>query len=458
MKYDKKYLALMIAFSLSLYPNIRNMVDNLTEETIEDSDETVKVICNFKNIYKMNTEDVISVLNNKNEVVAILGVEKGENNDTFIRLKEGKYRVFSLSGFDQVISIDDIEDMYKLTFNYLNKNVVEDKIVDININNYKANLTNNIEDINYISSDLNFNREYVESNNLDYSKIMDDEYIQQGYTIVGGKYPSILISAYKNGFNSRIYIFEKETGKYKGFITLPNKNHVGGITYDPVNDILFITGSNGSISTYDYSVLMKTLENASEITNDVHIDLTKKVNSNIAIIENDLNVLQQASTLTFYNDSLYSIDFGYEGVMIKTDYNVVDNMIVQTRNKKFKLDKSRCVQGMSFYEKDNDIYLVLSSSLGIIDSKLTLYKLVDDEFKYISELTIHSKEKMEGISIDKLGNISSIFEGDKKSKLISSVNEVLNNKKIDYINNLLYDTSGFGWDIIHDDGIKVKRK
>ena len=144
--------------------------------------------------------------------------------------------------------------------------------------------------------------------------------------------------------------------------------------------------------------------------------------------------------------------------MIKTDYNVVDNMIVQTKNKKYKLDKSRCVQGMSFYEKDNDIYLVLSSSLGIIDSKLTLYKLVYDEFKYISELTIHSKEKMEGISIDKLGNISSIFEGDKKSKLISSVNEVLNNKKIDYINNLLYDTSGFGWDIMHDDGIKVKRK
>ena len=458
MKYNKKNLALLIAFSLSMYPNVRNIVDDIFEEHIVEEDNSVKVICRFKNIYKINSEDVISVLNNKNEVVAILGVEKNENNDTYIMLDKGKYRLYSTTGFDQIIEIDDELDTYLLEFNYLNKNVKEKRIVDIDTDNYKTNLSNNVDDTNYISSDLNFHKEYVESNNLDYSKIIDDGFIQQGYTIVGGTYPSILITAYKKDCNSRIYIFERENGKYEGYITLPNKSHVGGITYDPVNDILFITGSNGTISTYDYSVLMKTLDNANDITNDVHIDLTKKVNSNIAIIENDIDVKQQASTLTFYNNSLYSIDFGLNGVMVKTDYNVVDNMIVAVKNTYYNLDKAICVQGMAFYEENGNVYLVLSSSLGIIDSKLTIYKLTQDEFIYISELTIDSNRKIEGISIDKLGNISSIFEGDSVSKLITNTNNIINNDKIDYLNNFLYDVSGFFWDIGHDDGVKVKKK
>ena len=457
MKYNKRELALLIALSLSLYPNVNRFIEDISEEHIVDVDDSVKVICKFKNIYKVDIEDVISILNNKNEVVAILGVEKMDNNDTYIRLNKGKYRLYSTSGFDQIITIDE-NDTYELTFNYLNKKITEKKIVDVLADNYKSNLSNNMEDTNYISSDLNFNKEYVESNNLDYSKIMDDGYIQQGYTIVGGTYPSILITAYKKGELSRIYIFERETGKYEGFITLPNKNHVGGITYDPLNDILFITVSNGTISTYDYSVLMKTLDNANDITDDVHIDLSKKVNSNLAIIENDINVMQQASTLTFYNNALYSIDFGYEGVMVKTEYNVVDNMVVSTNNTYYSLDNSKCVQGMAFYEDNNDTYLVLSSSLGVIDSKLTIYKKVDDSFIYMNELTIDSNQKMEGISIDRIGNISSIFEGDNTSKLIAKTDEILDNKNVDYTNNFLYDVSGFFWDIRHDNGVKVKKK
>ena len=458
MKYDKKNLALLLALSLSLYPNIKNVVDEVSDQRVVEEDNSVKVICKFKHIYKMNTEDVVSILNSKNEVVAILGIEPGDSNDTYIRLDKGKYRIYSSSGFDQEILIDDILDTYLLEFNYLNKSVKKKKIVDVDTDKYKTNLSNNNEDTNFISSDLNFNKEYVESNNLDYSKIMDDGYIQQGYTIVGGTYPSILISAYKSGNNSRIYIFERESGNYEGYITLPNKNHVGGITYDPINDVLFITGSNGSIKTYDYSVLMKTLDNANDITDDVHIDLTNKVNSNLAFIENDFDVKQQASTLTFYNNALYSIDFGYNGVMVKSEYNVVDNMIVSTKNTYYSLDKARCVQGMAFYEKDNDTYLVLSSSLGVIDSKLTIYKMNNENFSYLSELTIDSNRKMEGISVDKLGNISSIFEGDTESKLIATTDEIIDNKKIDYINNILYDISGFGWDIGHDDGVKVKKK
>ena len=75
MKYNKRNLALLIALSLSLYPNIKNVVDDLCDEKIVEEDNSVKVICKFRNIFKLNSEDVISILNNKSEVVAILGVE-----------------------------------------------------------------------------------------------------------------------------------------------------------------------------------------------------------------------------------------------------------------------------------------------------------------------------------------------------------------------------------------------
>ena len=458
MNSKKRTLALFLMASLSLYPYIKDIAEDISIQNNIDDEESVKVICRFKYLFKLHKEDVISILNNKNEVVAILGVEENEINDTYINLNKGKYRVYSKSGFDQIITIDDVLDTYLLEFNYINKSVKEKRIIDIDTDNYKTNLSNNKDEINYIASDLDFNKEYVESNNLDYSRIMDDEYIQQGYTIVGGTYPSILISAYKQNKKSRIYIFDRESGNYEGFITLPNKNHVGGLTYDPINDILFITGSNGTITTYDYSVLMKTLNNASEITDDVHIDLSKKVNSNLAIVENDFDVMQQASTLTFYNNKLYSIDFGYNGVLVETNYKVIDNMLVSTKNTIYSLENSRCVQGIAFYKKNNETYLILSSSLGLIDSKLTIYKLKDDEYIYMSELTINSNRKMEGISVDRLGNISSIFEGDSESKLITNVDDIINNNSVDNMNNILYDVSGFFWDIGHDNGIKVKKK
>lgn len=454
MKVNKKTLALLLMMGLSTYPYIDRVLEDNVQIEEENQDET-KIICKFRNIYKMDEEDIISILNNKNEVVAILGVEKGYTNDTFIRLGVGKYRVYSKSGFDQVITITS-KNTFLLELNYLNKKV-NLKEYKNTITSYKESLENTNDDINYISSDLDFNKEYVDSN-VDYSEISKDEYTSQGYTIVGGTYPSILISAYKEDELSRIYVYERDTGKYLGYIILNNKNHVGGLTYDPTCDILFITGSKGSINTYDYSTLMKTLNNASDITDDVHIDLSNEINNKVAIMENDINVDQQAATITYFDGSLYSIDFGFDGVLVKTDYNLVNNKVITTNNTYYKLNNSKCVQGISFYQKDDEVYLVLSSSLGIINSKLTLYKLVDKNFEYLCELTLDSNKKMEGISIDRVGNISSIYEGSEKSEIVSSVDELIDLNNNDIVNNIMYDISGFTWDMFHDDGIKVKRK
>ena len=187
MKVNKKTLALLLMMGLSTYPYIDRVLEDNVQIEEESQDET-KIICKFRNIYKMDEEDIISILNNKNEVVAILGVEKGYTNDTFIRLSVGKYRVYSKSGFDQVITITS-KNTFLLELNYLNKKV-NLKEYKNTITSYKESLENTNDDINYISSDLDFNKEYVDSN-VDYSEISKDEYTSQGYTIVGGTYPSI---------------------------------------------------------------------------------------------------------------------------------------------------------------------------------------------------------------------------------------------------------------------------
>ena len=86
-----------------------------------------------------------------------------------------------------------------------------------------------------------------------YKNIYDDNYIVQGFTI---SKDFCLISAYsKFKSNSRVYIYEKN-GIFKNYVELDNNSHVGGITFDYLNNILYITGSLGRIYAYDYYELI----------------------------------------------------------------------------------------------------------------------------------------------------------------------------------------------------------
>ena len=64
---------------------------------------------------------------------------------------------------------------------------------------------------------------------LKYSKITTEGFTPQSITTAGSNY---LVSAYKKGTNSKIYIYDKVTKKLTGEIILNNRAHVGGISYD----------------------------------------------------------------------------------------------------------------------------------------------------------------------------------------------------------------------------------
>lgn len=93
----------------------------------------------------------------------------------------------------------------------------------------------------------------------------------QGYTKAGDYY---LITAYdhNHNLNSRVYIYDK-TGRCIGYIKFHNKEdknaHVGGITYDEENNIVFITGKEGKVNTYKLNDITDALNQVNLNSNKV---------------------------------------------------------------------------------------------------------------------------------------------------------------------------------------------
>ena len=108
---------------------------------------------------------------------------------------------------------------------------------------------------NFETSTVNFFKKLV-NKTLEYPEIKKEGFTPQGITTVGNNY---LVSAYKKGENSKIYIYDKVTKKLTGEIILNNRAHVGGISYDEKNNILYVAGSKGTVNIYDYNKIKKNL-------------------------------------------------------------------------------------------------------------------------------------------------------------------------------------------------------
>lgn len=464
--YTSMLLATSIIMSKPFYDLEQNIIEFFSDEKENPDENEAKIICKFRKYSDVKNNDVITIIDENDSIYSILGVDTEKlSNDTYIYLPQGEYKIYSSQGFYENITVDDVDSTYELMC-YYDENKVEFKKLtkDYNIIDKKTNI-NDKENTNYISDELNFLSKTIESYNLDYSNIKKDEYIPQGYVIISGTYPSILITAYSKDDNSRIYIYDKKEGNYLGYISLNNTNHVGGITYDPNNDILFITASNGLINTYDYSVLMQALNTGIEILdNEVVINLANKSdqsqNNDYVILDNDINVLQSAATICYYDNALYSIDYGLNSILVKTEYDIVDGHIISTDNKVIIPDDAKCVQGMAFYKNKENTYLVLSSSSGFLQSKITIYETNKDyEWECVSQKIIKSSKQIEGISVDKYGNISTIYEGDiTKSKIVGNVEVMLHSKtNKNIINDLGYDISGFIWDVQNENQLTLSK-
>lgn len=245
-----------------------------------------------------------------------------------------------------------------------------------------------------------------------YKNIYDDNYVVQGYCI---SRDYCMISAYnKFKAKSRVYLYEKN-GMFKKYVELDNSSHVGGITYDYINDIIYISGANGKVNAYSYPELIC----GNIVKYDSDLD-----------ISNVIDGVTSAATLYFYENKLYVCTFEGIGKMVIFDLEVHKNKIKIISSKLIN-NLPSAIQGVCVFKDNDRIFYLFSQSYSRLPSVI---KLFDDEFKFLGQVRL-KEIGIEGIDIDYSGNISGVFENgvDRTKKvhvsdLVQRVNTGLDKK------------------------------
>lgn len=222
---------------------------------------------------------------------------------------------------------------------------------------------------------------------FNYKNIYDDNYVIQGFTI---SRDYSLVSAY-NKFHakSRVYLYEKN-GRFNKYVELDNSNHVGGISYDYINDLVYITGSKGNIDVYSYPELI--CGNIVKVKSDINIS-------------NVLGDVLSAATVYFYNNKLYVCTFEGIGKMFIFDLGFSKNKVSVVASKMID-NLPPAIQGVSVFKYDDKIYYLFSQSYSKLNSVI---KLFDDKFDFLGQYKLKDIG-VEGIDIDYTGNVCCVFE------------------------------------------------
>ena len=246
------------------------------------------------------------------------------------------------------------------------------------------------------------------------------DYVLQGLCKVEDKY---LLTAYDYNHenNSIIYVLDEDLKHYK-IKELDTTSHVGGITYDPNNELVWITDIDGTVSAYSKEEVLGYKYNIESKYKNIYVG--DELDSFFGVCS--------AAYITYNDNKLYIGNFNTKGNTIIKEYDLLYNgMIDKTKYKKIKI--SSFIQGIAFYEKDDKKYLIVSTSYGryfrsklqIFDAK-TLEKIKD----------INTKEMMEEVIIDddKLVTLyesnAKIYSDNNKEAdiIISDINKLLTKK------------------------------
>ena len=246
------------------------------------------------------------------------------------------------------------------------------------------------------------------------------DYVLQGLCKVDNKY---LLSAYDCNHNNKsvIYILDEDLKKYT-IKELDTYSHVGGITYDPKNELIWTTDTDGTITAYDKNEIFS-----------YHPIITSKY-KNIYVGDDLNNIFGKCSAayITYNDNKLYVGNFNIKDNTIIKEYEIKDNGMIDTSNFN-KITTSGFIQGITFYEENDKKYLIVSSSFGKhFDSTLQIYDY--ETLEKIKE--IKTREMMEEIIVDddKLITVyesnAKIYKRHKKGTdiIISNINKIITNE------------------------------
>ena len=201
--------------------------------------------------------------------------------------------------------------------------------------------------------------------------------VPQGLTI-SDDYFFISMYDYYHLSNSMINVYDKD-GNFINSCELYNKAHVGGISFDNKNNLIWVSSNFGNVDAYrSFDIINK--ENASPLYKDLY--LGSNLRSYNRLFKTSI------SYLAFYNDSLFVGNFtlSEKGTIKQYEINFdKDRTVHLTETNRFKVPN--LVQGISFYENNDDTYMILSRSYGPkIPSVLQIYKYDENIKDYTSPL------------------------------------------------------------------------
>lgn len=187
--------------------------------------------------------------------------------------------------------------------------------------------------------------------------------VVQGMTYVDGY---ILISAYrKSGSNSLLYVLDS-AGKWLPTVDIGFSAHTGGIAYDSVHDLLWVTAASGSVCALNWAQVKESfgagekgdVVSGPEVIYSFDAELTNHNGSKVA------------SFLDVVNGKLYvgSYVIGSEGLL--RGYDIIDPAEPKLVTEQQLPEK---IQGMTAIAGKKGDYLLLSQSAQIDDSTLLVF-------------------------------------------------------------------------------------
>ncbi len=187
--------------------------------------------------------------------------------------------------------------------------------------------------------------------------------VVQGMTYADGY---ILISAYrKSGLNSLLYVLDS-AGKWLTTVDIGLSAHTGGIAYDNVHDLLWVTAASGSVCALNWAQVKESfgtggkgdVVSGPEVLYSFDAELTNHNGSKVA------------SFLDVVNGKLYvgSYVIGSEGLL--RGYDITDPANPKLVTEQQLPEK---IQGMTVIAGEKGDYLLLSQSARTDDSTLLVF-------------------------------------------------------------------------------------
>lgn len=277
----------------------------------------------------------------------------------------------------------------------------------------------------YLNSFYNVNAPIISSEYTASNEMWDiplfDNMVPQGITFIDDYIATTSYSSDKKA-NSCVYILDNE-GQIINTCDIGNKAHVGGIAYDEANSLVWITGINGCVNAYSKNSILYR-NSASPIYSNINVGK--------GLINYKNPLYNSVSFLTVYNNELYVGNFSLSNNAYIKKYEISINSRTKelTLGYRGSIKIPSKVQGVTFYEQNDNTYMLFSRSYGNgVDSLLQIYEYKEEieDYNCIDDyVCIEMPAMLEQITV----------KGDKLYSIYESAADKYTNKKGNITDNI----------------------